>query len=119
MGTVLVVTNTLLMAVAERTREIGILMAVGWTPWLVLRMLLAESVLLCLAGAALGNVAGLALLHTVNGMETVGFGWIPVSLSPSLVATSFALTLVIALLALAWPAVVLWRMQPLAALRHE
>ena len=118
-GTVLVVTNTLLMAVAERTREIGILMAVGWTPWLVLRMLLAESVLLCLAGAALGNVAGLALLHTVNGMETVGFGWIPVSLSPSLVATSFALTLVIALLALAWPAVVLWRMQPLAALRHE
>ena len=118
-GTVLVVTNTLLMAVAERTREIGILMAMGWTPWLVLRMLLAESVLLCLAGAALGNVFGLALLHTVNGMETVGFGWIPVSLSPTLVAASFVLTLVIALLALAWPAVVLWRMQPLTALRHE
>jgi putative ABC transport system permease protein len=118
-GTVLVVTNTLLMAVAERTREIGILMAVGWTPWLVLRMLLAESVLLCLVGAALGNAFGLALLHIVNGMETVGFGWIPVSLSPALVASSFALTLVISLLALAWPAVVGWRMQPLAALRHE
>jgi ABC-type lipoprotein release transport system permease subunit len=81
-GTVLVVTNTLLMAVAERTREIGILMAVGWTPWLVLRMLLAESLLLCLVGAALGNLLGLALLHTVNGMESVGFGWIPVTLSP-------------------------------------
>jgi len=118
-GTVLVVTNTLLMAVAERTREIGILMAMGWTPWLVLRMLLAESVLLCLVGAALGNAFGLVLLHTVNGMETVGFGWIPVSLSPTLVALSFVLTLVIALLSLAWPAVVLWRMQPLSALRHE
>jgi putative ABC transport system permease protein len=118
-GTVLVVTNTLLMAVAERTREIGILMAVGWTPWLVLRMLLAESVLLCLAGAALGNLLGVALLHAVNGMESVGFGWIPVSLPLPLVASSFALTLLIALLALAWPAAVLWRMQPLAALRHE
>jgi putative ABC transport system permease protein len=116
---VLVVTNTLLMAVAERTREIGILMAVGWTPWLVLRMLLAESVLLCLAGTALGNLLGLALLHAVNRMESVGFGWIPVSLSPALVASSFALTLLIALLALAWPAAVLARMQPLSALRHE
>jgi len=118
-GTVLVVTNTLLMAVAERTREIGILMAVGWTPWLVLRMLFAESVVLCMAGAALGNAFGLALLHTVNGLESVGFGWIPVRLSPALVATSFALTLAVAVLALAWPAMVLWRMQPLAALRHE
>jgi putative ABC transport system permease protein len=117
--TVLVVTNTLLMAVAERTREIGILMAVGWTPWLVLRMLLAESVLLCLAGAALGNAFGLALLHAVNELESVGFGWMPVRLSPALVATSFALTLTVAVLALAWPAAVLWRMQPLAALRHE
>ncbi len=118
-GTVLVVTNTLLMAVAERTREIGILMAVGWTPWLVLRMLLAESLLLCAAGAALGNALGLALLHTVNGMESVGFGWIPVRLSWPLVASSFGLTGAIALLSLAWPAVVLWRMQPLTALRHE
>lgn len=118
-GTVLVVTNTLLMAVAERTREIGILMAVGWTPWLVLRMLLAESLLLCLVGAALGNLLGLALLHAVNGMESVGFGWIPVTLSPLLVASSFGLTSLIAVLALAWPAAVLWRVQPLTALRHE
>jgi putative ABC transport system permease protein len=118
-GALLVASNTLLMAVAERTREIGILMAVGWTPWLVLRMLLAESVLLCLAGAALGSAFGLALLRVINNMESVGLGWIPVRLSPSLVAMSFALTLGVALLALAWPAAVVWRMQPLAALRHE
>jgi putative ABC transport system permease protein len=118
-GTLLVVTNTLLMAVAERTREIGILMAVGWTPARVLRMLMAESLMLCLLGAALGNAFGLGLLHVVNGIETIGFGWIPVSLPPLLVLSSFGLTLGVALLALAWPAAVLWRMQPLAALRHE
>lgn len=119
LGTLLVVGNTLLMAVAERTREIGILMAVGWTPWLVLRLLLAESAVLCVAGAALGSALGLAMLHAVNGLESVGFGWIPLRLPLPLVGSAFALTAAVGLLALAWPAVVLWRMQPLEALRHE
>jgi putative ABC transport system permease protein len=118
-GTALVVANTLVMAVTERTREIGILMAVGWTPWLVLRLLLAESLLLCLVGAAVGNGLALALLHVVNGLESVGFGWIPMRLPPMLVAQSLGLTAAVALLALAWPAVVLLRVQPLTALRHE
>ena len=82
-------------------------------------LLLPESLLLCVAGAALGNVLGLALLHAVNGIESVGFGWIPLRLAPSLVGASFVLTALIALLALAWPAAVVWRMQPLAALRHD
>lgn len=118
-GTCLVVTNTLLMAVAERTREIGILMAVGWTPWLVLRMLMAESLLLCLVGAAVGNGLALVLLHVVNSMESVGFGWVPVRLSLGLIGQSAVATLAVALMALAWPALVLWRLQPLTALRHE
>jgi putative ABC transport system permease protein len=118
-GTCLVVGNAFLMAISERTREIGILMTVGWTPWLVLRMLVAESVVLCLTGAALGNLFALVLLRVVNGIESVGFGWIPVSYPLSLTGASLVMALTIALAALAWPAVVLYRMQPLAALRHE
>src|SRR6185369_5818438 len=118
-GTLLVVSNTLLMAISERTREIGILMAVGWTPVLVLRMLLAESLALCLVGALLGNLLALGLLRLLNGLESVGFGWIPVRFSSSLAAASVAMALVVAVLALAWPAFVVFRMQPLAALRHE
>ena len=118
-GTALVVTNTLVMAVAERTREIGILMAVGWTPWLVLRMLMAESLLLCVVGALVGDALALALLHVVNSLESVGFGWIPVRLSLGLIGQSLLMTTLVALLALSWPAVVLYRMQPLTALRHE
>jgi putative ABC transport system permease protein len=112
-GTGLVVTNTLLMAIAERTREIGILMTVGWTPWLVLRMLLAESLVLCTAGAVLGNGFALLLLRVVNGLESVGFGWIPVRYPLSLAAMSLVMALAIALVALLWPAVVVFRMQPL------
>lgn len=118
-GTLLVVTNTLLMAIAERTREIGILMTVGWTPWLVLRMLLAESVLLCVIGAALGNVFALALLRVLNGIESIGFGWLPLQFPWSLTAQSFAVALGVGVVALAWPAVIVFRLQPLSALRHE
>jgi putative ABC transport system permease protein len=118
-GTALVVTNTLLMAVSERTRELGILMTVGWSPWLVLRMLAAESVVLCTVGAALGNGFALLLLHAVNGLESVGFGWIPLRYPWALAGSSLALAAAIALLALVWPAVVVLRLQPLSALRHE
>ncbi|NJD19405.1 MAG: ABC transporter permease [Gemmatimonadetes bacterium] len=118
-GTCLVVVITLLMAISERTREIGILMAVGWTPWLVLRMLFAEIVLLCLVGAAVGNGLALAMLRLLNRLESVGFGWIPIHLPTGLVVASVAMALGVAVVALAWPAVILWRVQPLTALRHE
>ena len=118
-GTGLVVTNTLLMAVAERTRELGILMTVGWSPWLVLRMLMAESLLLCTVGAALGNGFALLLLRAVNGLESVGFGWIPLRYPWSLAGASLVMAAAIALLALIWPAIVVFRLQPLTALRHE
>ncbi|MBI5256739.1 MAG: ABC transporter permease [Burkholderiales bacterium] len=118
-GTCVVLTNTLLMAVAERTREIGILMTVGWTPLMVMRMLLAESLLLCAAGALLGDVFAVGILHAVNRLPSLGFGWIPVDLSLPLVGLSLLMALGVALLALLWPAVVVLRLQPLAALRHE
>lgn len=118
-GTCLVVSNTLMMAIAERTREIGILMTVGWQPLLVLRMLLAESLLLSTVGTLLGNVFGLALLRVLNNLDSVGFGWIPTRLPWALVATSLGMALSIALVSLVWPTVVLYRIQPLAALRHE
>ena len=80
------------------------LMTVGWTPWLVLRMLLAESLVLRTAGAVLGNGFALALLRIVNRLESVGFGWIPVRYPIFLAAMSLVMALAIALVALLWPA---------------
>jgi ABC-type antimicrobial peptide transport system permease subunit len=107
------------MAIGERTREIGILMTVGWTPWLVLRMFFAESVVLCVAGAALGNGLGLLLLRIVNSIDSIGFGWIPIRYPLSITVETFALAFLVALAALVWPAVILFRFQPIAALRQE
>lgn len=119
LGACLVVGNALVMALAERTRELGILMAVGWTPVLVLRMLLAESLALCAAGAGLGVLLAMVVLRILNGIESIGFGWIPVTIPGGLALVALALGAGIALLAMAWPAFVLARLQPLAALRHE
>ncbi len=118
-ATILVVVNTLLMAVGERTRELGILMAIGWRPWHVLRMLFAESLVLCMSGAVLGNLAALTLLRAVNASDAIGVGWIPVRYPWSLALTSGGIAVLVAALALAWPAVMVWRVQPLTALRHE
>jgi len=118
-GSCLVVTNTLLMAVFERTREVGILMAVGWRPWLVIRMLLAESLTLCLCGALAGNSMALLILKLLNNSEAVGFGWIPVTISQTTFLASLGVTLILALISMIWPAVILYRLSPVEALRHE
>lgn len=54
------VSNTLLLAVTERTREIGVFRAVGASPRDVFRLVLLEAVLICLAGGGLGLVLALA-----------------------------------------------------------
>jgi putative ABC transport system permease protein len=69
------VVNTLLMSVLERTREIGLLRAIGTTRWQVRRMILAESLLITAAGAVLGVIVGMALGWAfVRGIASVGDG---------------------------------------------
>lgn len=51
------VSNTVLMSVVERTREIGVLRALGASKALILRVVWAEALVLCLAGSAIGIVS--------------------------------------------------------------
>lgn len=68
--TATVITNTLVMSVYERTREIGILAAIGMKSGRILVMFLAESFLLGLGGILLGYVIGGALIWYFS---TIGF----------------------------------------------
>jgi putative ABC transport system permease protein len=61
------VVNTLAMSVIERTREIGVLRALGSTRWQVRRTMFDESLLITAAGALTGIAAGLA----------IGVAWLP------------------------------------------
>lgn len=76
--------NTLLMAVFERTREIGLVQALGMKPGFILIQVLAESIMLLVVGLVSGNLvawASIAWLHNgidlsrfAKGMEMVGYG---------------------------------------------
>ena len=58
--------NTMMMAVSERTREIGTLRALGTRPRLIRRLLVAEGVVLAVAGCAVGTVLALLIRLALN-----------------------------------------------------
>jgi ABC-type lipoprotein release transport system permease subunit len=62
--------NTLVMAVFERVREIGLMLALGMTPRSILSQILAESILLLVIGLAVGNLAAWASIEPLkNGLD--------------------------------------------------
>jgi putative ABC transport system permease protein len=110
--------NTMIMSVVERTQEIGILRAVGWTRWRVVRMVLGESVALGLAAAVLGAIGAVAATHLLTLSPRVN-GFIAPGIAPSVIAEGLGLTLLIALLGGAYPAVRAARLLPTEAIRHD
>jgi putative ABC transport system permease protein len=111
------IVNTLVLSVFERTRELGMLRAIGMTRRQVRRMVRHESIITALIGAVLGIAVGLFLAALVTGAlsdEGLEFA-VPVG---SLVA--FVLVAVIAgMLAAILPARRAARLDPLAALQYE
>ena len=118
LGGAIVLINTLLISLSERTREIGVLMSIGWRPRRVLRLLLGESLLLCLAGALLGNLFAIGVLQWLNAVGAFGVGWIPVQIDIAAFLASLLVGVIIAVVTLLWPAAVLLRLRPAEALRH-
>jgi putative ABC transport system permease protein len=120
------IANTMVMAVYERTREIGILKAVGASPGDIRRLFVAEASLIGLVGGIVGtvfgwllglglNVAFLAYLRwqemPMEGTFFVVTGW--------LVALALGFATVVGLLAGLYPASRAARLDPLEALRYE
>ena len=119
LGAAIVVANTLVMVVSERTRELGVLLAIGWSPWLVLRMLFAEIIALCLAGTLLGNIAAQGLVSLLVHVHPSGPGWnLPTEIAPLAAFASLGAAVLIALIAMLWPANIVYRLKPAQALRH-
>jgi putative ABC transport system permease protein len=117
MGT-LGVLNTMVMAVFERTQEIGILRAIGWRRGRVLRMILLESVLLSLAGAVLGTLAAVLLCRLLGHLPGAG-GLVSGQIPPLVIVACLALAPVLGLLGGLYPAWHGSHLLPTEALRHE
>jgi putative ABC transport system permease protein len=106
--------NTLLAAVTERTREIGIRRALGATRRHIALQFMSEALLLVCAGAAAGLVLGAAAVLAVSAAA----GW-PVAISAATLALPALCALGAGLFFGIAPALRAARLDPIAALRHD
>ena len=106
--------NIMLVSVTERTREIGLRMAVGARGSSILTQFLVEALLLCVAGGLLGILAGRVCSEVVSAVN----GW-PVAPSFSAIAVSVAVSAAIGIAFGFYPAWRASRLNPIDALRYE
>jgi macrolide transport system ATP-binding/permease protein len=106
--------NILLVSVTERTREIGLRMAIGARRLHVLLQFLAESVFLSVTGGIAGILAGVAVSYAVSGAAD----W-PILLSPMAIVGGFVFSVAVGVFFGYYPAWKAARLDPIDALRHE
>jgi len=110
--------NTMLMSVLERTREIGVLRALGWRRRQVLGMILRESLVLGVVGGVCGILLGLGF-SWAWGQIPGYFGALKPIFTPSVFLQALVVALVAGGVGGLYPAWRATRMQPVEALRYE
>lgn len=119
------ISNTMIMSIRERTREIGIMKAIGGTDGEIMRIFFVEASMIGLAGGALGVLSGWAVDRVANSLANtyivknaaihVEFFSIPWYLAVGAVLFAMAISLVAAI----YPALRAARVDPIRALRYE
>ena len=106
--------NIMLVSVTERTREIGLRMAIGARPRDILLQFLLEAIVLSCAGGAIGIVAGVA------GAQIVGHvnNW-PILITPPSIILSFGFSALVGIVFGFFPAFRASSLNPIECLRYE
>ena len=110
----IVIMNIMLMAVAERTREIGLRKSLGARRTDILRQFLAESATIATVGAAIGVITGVGLSVLLNATTAL-----PATVSPASILLGVVIGMGVGVIAGVYPATRAARLDPIAALRQE
>ena len=110
----IVIMNIMLMAVSERTREIGIRKAIGAKRGDILSQFVVEAATLSVTGAAIGILAGLGLAFIVKALTPF-----PAAVAPWSIGLGVTLGVIVGIVAGVYPAIRASRLDPITALRAE
>lgn len=110
--------NTMVMSVFERTREIGVLRALGWRRGQVLTLILGEAAALSLIGGLIGVALGVGMVQAGSGVPGYG-AFLQGKYSPGLFAQGMLTALLLGMVGGLYPAWWASRLTPIEALRYE
>jgi putative ABC transport system permease protein len=110
----LVIMNIMLVAVAERTREIGVRKALGARRRDIMSQFLVEAATLSVVGAAIGAALGIALSQLIAALTPL-----PASVAPWSLVAAIVVGAGVGIVAGVYPASRASRLDPIAALRQE
>ncbi len=120
------IVSTLVMVVSDRTREIGILKAMGMTRKGILSVFVLQGAWIGVTGTALGTAGGLGLSWLLDRYEIIKIppdvyfvDHLPVSLRVTDVLLIVVASIAVAFLATIYPALQASRLEPVDAIRHE
>ena len=106
--------NTMLMSVFERTREIGVLKAVGWSNGKIITMIVGESLVITVISAIIGSVIAVAACSFLAPQ----MGITPL-FTPKIFIQAFSIAIVVGIIGGIYPALKATRLPPTEALRYE
>lgn len=112
------VINTMIMSVFERTREIGVLKAVGWKDRRILGMILGESIILTLVAAVVGVILGIVAVEIILNFLITSQSFHAVLTIDTLIK-AFLVAFLVGILGGLYPAYRASRLAPTEALRYE
>jgi len=112
------VTNTVMASIRSRQWQFGILRSIGVTRGQLVRLVLAEALLLGVVGCALGLAMGFLLSVNALGLSRAMLGYV-VEMAPPwpIIATGSGIILAVSLIASLWPAITVARAEPLSLLQ--
>jgi putative ABC transport system permease protein len=113
----IVVIVTMMKAVSERTREIGVLRAIGWTQKRILGMIIGESIVLSLIAIVVGLLIGIGIVELISTTHLIQ--GIRPSFSAFLFLKGIGVALFLGIIGGIYPAYRASRLSPTEALRYE
>ena len=107
--------NIMLVSVTERTREIGVRIAVGARRFDILKQFLAEASIISMFGGALGIVFGWAIANLLSELTQVLETYTP----PIIIVLALLMAIMVGIVSGIYPAIRASRLDPVQALRYE